>query len=263
MPSVINTDGGTFTYRLPFVHSIEKNQRQLDEHFNGTFTNHVDADTLSSGVDIAYTHGQGKVFIVVNAGSDLDGTIAITGTTVDRDTGVETGADTENITIDALTTDDSDTDAESNVRHAFTGAYITSKWFRGSVTISTTDVNLSDVDIWCVSFEQVNDTPDLTLQTFDTSFDITNTAAWLYLYLYTVAVTTATKKCNLTRSASLELAVGDTDIAPYRRRIGNLGVTLDGTKDGFWFEAHFGPNNQNYFEDVTIVAWFDVKLSID
>lgn len=256
--------GHTFTQKVNFSQFIERNQRQLDEHVQGTFTNYVNANALNSGAPIAYTHGLGKVFIVVNAGGDFDGTITLTGTTVDRNTGVETGADTENITIDALTTDTSDSDAEGNVRHAFSGAYITTKWFKGSVTISTADVTLTDVDAWGTSFEQVDDTPRLTFQTFNASFDVTNTAAWFYAYLYTLIVVATTKKCTLTRSASLELAVGDSEASKaYRTKKGNLAISLDGSKDGFWYEMHMGPNNQNYFEDVSIDVWVDVTRNIN
>lgn len=263
MPSVVNVDGGTFTQKVVFSNYTELNERNLDEHVHGTFTAAVTGDPLSSVAPITWTHGIGKIVIVVNAGSDFAGTITITGTQVDRNTGVETGAATEDITIDALTTDDSDTDAEGNTRHAFTGAYITSNWYKGSVTASTTDVTLTDVDIWAVSFEQVNDTPQLELETFNISFDVLNTAAWFYAYLYTIVVTAATKKCTIVRSASLALDVGDSEVVPYRLRRGNLGVSLDGSKDGFWYELFYGPNNQRYFADITIDVWFALTLSID
>jgi hypothetical protein len=260
MPIFLNgiPQGSTFTQQVVFTQFIERNTRQLTEHIHGTFTKMADAQALNSGAPIAWTHGIGKILFVINAGGDFDGSLTVTGTSVDRNTGAETGADTEEIAIDVLTTDDSDTDAEGNARHAFTGAYITSKWFIGSISVTTTDLTLTDVDVWAVSFEQINDTPNLTLQTFNTSLDVTNTAAWYYAYLYTLIVTTATKKCNITRSASLELAVGVSEVKPYRLRKGDLDVSVDGSKDGFWYEIFFGPNNQSYFQDVTIDVWFDM-----
>jgi hypothetical protein len=255
--------GHTFTQKVNYAQYIERNQRQLDEKVQGTFTQYVNASALNSGSPINYTHGLSKIFVVVNAGSDFAGTITLTGTTVDRETGVETGADTENITIDALTTDTSDTDAESNVRHAFSGAYITNKWFKGAVAISTADVTLTDVDVWGIAFEQIDDTPRLLLQTFNSSFTVTNTAAWFYAYLYTLVVTAATKKCTLARSTSLELSAADSETAAYRLRKGNLGVVLDGSKDGFWYGLFMGPNVQNYFDDIALDVWFDVTRNIN
>ena len=255
--------GNTFTQKTVFSNFTELNERNLAEHVHGTFTKLVDDDPLSSVAPIAWTHGVGKIIFVINAGSDIDGTITVTGTRVDRNTGVETGGFTEDIAIDALTTDTSDTDAEGNTRHAFSGAYVTSNWFKGAVTLTTADVTLTDVDIWAVSFEQVNDTPRLELETFNTSFDVLNTAAWFYAYLYILVVTTATKKCTISREASLELAVGDSEAVPYRLRKGDLGVSLDGSKDGFWYELFYGPNNQRYFADITTDVWFSLTLNIN
>lgn len=240
---------------------IERNQRQLDEQWNGTFiqltTSPADG-AVESGSPVTFSKGVGKIVFVVNAGSDIEGTLTVTGTSVDRDTGVETGSDTEDITIDALTTDTSDTDAESNTRHAFVGVYITSKWFRGSISVATTDLTITDMDVFAVSFEQFNDVPDITIQTFDVALTPTNAAAWFYAYLYTLDVDTATKKANLVRSASLELPAANTIAdTPDRLRKGNLAVAINGLTDGFWVELFFGPNNQNYFEDITLKVWTD------
>ena len=255
--------GHTSTKKVVYDQYIELNERNLDEHIHGIFTAMVTGDPLSNVAPIAYTHGISKLFIVINAGGDFDGTITVTGTKVDRDTGAETGAFEEAITVDALTTDTSDTDADGNARHAFSGAYITDEWFKGSVTLTTADLTLTDVDIWAISFEQVDDTPRLELTSLDISFDVLNTAAWFYAYLYTVTIAPATKKCTLVRRATLALAVADSEVAPYRLRKGNLGVSLDGSKDGFWYELFFGPNAQRYFADVSIEVWFDVTQNIN
>lgn len=238
---------------------IERNQRQLDEQWNGTFiqltTSPADG-ALSSGSPVTFSKGIGKIIFVVNAGGDIDGTLTVTGTSVDRDTGVETGSDTEDIAIDALTTDNSDTDANGNTRHAFIGVYITSKWFRGSISVATTDLTITDMDMFAVSFEQFNDAPNITIQTFDISLTPTNAAAWFYAYLYTLDVDTATKKANLARSASLELPAANTVAnTPDRLRKGNLAVAIDGVTDGFWVEMFFGPDTQNYFDDITLKVW--------
>jgi hypothetical protein len=260
--------GGSRTFRVTtpavFTGYLERNQRNFDQQVYGGFNAVITAGAVASGSPLSYTHGISKLFIVINAGADVDGTLTITGDSVDRNTGAITVGDTENITIDALTTDASDTDAQGNVRHSFTGAYITSKWFKGSLTLSTADLNISDLDIYGVSFEQVNDTPDLTLKTFNITTLCTNAAAWFYGYLYKLNVTTATKKADLTREASLNLDVGDTAAdRHYRLRRGNLDVAFDGRKDGFWFEVFFGPDANSYFDNTAWEVWFDFVHNLE
>lgn len=212
----------------------------------------------STPTDITVTAGIGKLVIVVNAGTDLVGDITVTGTSVNRDTGAETAADTDTITVDALTTDGSDTDAEGNIRHSFTGAYITSKWFKGSVTLSTTDLTLTDVDTYQVAFEQMNDDPNVEMLTADMTAFANNSSAWLYGYLYLLEVTG--DKCDISRRGSLELPAADVSANKYYRiRRGSLGVTFDGTTDGFWADIFPGPLNQNYWEDVNIKFWFNLS----
>lgn len=251
---------------LPISAFIERNARNLDEQWNGTFiqlTTSPAGGGVSSGSPVTFSKGVGKILFVVNAGSDIDGTLTVTGTSVNRETGVETASDTEDITIDALTTDNSDTDAEGNARHAFTGVYVTSKWFRGSISVATTDLTITDMDVYAVSFEQVNDIANYTIQTFDISLTPTNAAAWFYAYLYTLDVDTTTKKANLARTASLELDAADTVAnAPDRLRKGNIGAAFLGASDGFWVELFFGPVAQNYFNDITMKVWVDTTLTL-
>ena len=113
--------------------------------------------------NIVVNKGIDKIMVVVNAGSDISGDIIITGESIDRDTGASTPADTDTLTVDALTTDTSDTDSNGNTRHAFSGAYISSKWFTGTVTLSTANLTLTDVDVYHVSFEQEHHQPSLKL----------------------------------------------------------------------------------------------------
>lgn len=205
--------------------------------------------------DLVVTKGIGKLIIVINAGSDISGSITITGTSVDRNTGATTGADTDTITVDALTTDNSDTDSNGNTRHSFTGAYITSKWFHGTVTLSTANLTLTDVDVYHASFEQFNDQSDLELATFDVNLLATNANAEFDAYLYSLEVTG--DKCDVSREASLNLgADGLTAIAnKYERlRRGNIAKALDGSTDGIWVDVYYS-NSPSYIEDVNIKVW--------
>jgi hypothetical protein len=215
--------------------------------------------------DLPVTKGTGKIVIVINAGSDFDGEITITGDTVDRDegSGDVTADDTDTITVDALSTDNSLTDANGNTIHAFEGAYITSKWFTGDVTLSTTDLTLTDVDVYHCSFEQVNDSPDLVLDTFDANLLTTNVNAEFDAYLHTVHVTGS--KCNIDREAELHIgADGHAAIADryWRLRNGNINEALDGTTDGFWVDVHYS-NSPTYVEDVTVSVWITKTQTVE
>jgi len=239
----------------PLTSYIAVKTRQSVINLHGGLLSLSTGDALDSvPTDINVTTGIGKLMIVVNAGSDLAGDITVTGTTVDRETGAETGADTDTITVDAVTTDGSDTDASGNARYAFTGAYITSKWFKGAVVLSTADLTLTDVDVYHVSFEQANDATAYEIDTFDVNAFSTSSSAWLYGYLYSLVVTG--DKCDIVREASLELPAADVAADRYYRlRRGNVGKVMDGSSDGLWADLFLGPLAQTYWEDITIKIW--------
>ena len=214
--------------------------------------------------DVSISKGTGKLVVVVVAGSDFAGDITVTGTSVDRDTGATTGSDTDTLTIDALTTDGSDTDANGNVRHAFTGAYITSKWFVGTVVLSSTTLDCT-IYAYHVSFEQFDDTADITLDTFDVNLLTTSVNAEFDSYLYSIEVTG--DKCDISREASLNIgAGGETALANryWRLRRGNIGKALDGTTDGTWVDIHYS-NSPAFVEDVSLKVWATeiVPLTLD
>lgn len=213
--------------------------------------------------DIVVSKGIGKLLVSVNAGSDFAGTITVTGETVNRDTGATTPADTDTITIDALSTDSSTTDTNGNSVHSITGAYLTTKWFTGSVTLSTTDLTLTDVDVYHVSFEQFNDQPLITLDTFDANILTTNVAAEFDAYLFSLVATTG-DKCDIANEAELHIgADGETALVDkyWRLRRGAIAKTIDGTSDGVWVDIHYA-NSPAYVEDVTIKVWATQEQSL-
>jgi len=213
--------------------------------------------------DIVVTKGHGKVIIVINAGGDVDGEITVTGDTVDRNTGVITPADTDTITVDALTTDSSTTDANGNIVHVFVGAYITSKWFTGTVTLSTIDLTLTDVDVYHCSFEQSNDSPNLVINTFDANIFTTGVSAEFDAYLFTVHVTG--DKCNVDNEAGLHVGtIGETAIADkyWRLRQGEINEDLDGLTDGFWVDVSY-TGTPIAVEDVTVSVWLTKTITVE
>jgi len=245
---------------IPLTTYIDKVERFSEQNHHGGLLSLATAQPLDAvPTDLVFTTGIGKFIVVVNAGSDIAGSITVTGTSVDRNTGAETGSDTESLTLNALTNDGSSTDAQGNTVHYFTGAYITSKWWRGSITLSTTDLTLTDVDIYHVSFEQFNDQSDIELATLDFNGFVTNASAWVYAYLY-IVVPYGTNKVAISSSASIALASGTaTADRYYRLRRGNIGQGLDGSNAGIFLDVFFGPTNQTYWEDITIKIWADIK----
>ena len=236
---------------------IERNERNLDGHVHGALEPLIAGAALSNVAPINITVGIGKLVIVAIAGGDPAGVITVTGDTVDRDTGVVTPGNVENITLVGLSTDTSDIDAEGNDRHGLAGAYITSNWFSEAVQITTAGggagVTLTDTDVYQCSFEQMNDVGG-TLETFDINVRCLNVAGWFYAYLYTVSVSGSIAAVTRVSSLSVPNAISAAD-RYYRLRDGSLSVPLVGTTDGIFINLFFGPAPQLYWADFSMKLW--------
>lgn len=234
--------------------------RASETNYHGGLLSLGTSDPLDSvPTNIVVSKGTGKILIVLNAGSDVAGSMTVTGTSVDRETGATTPADTDVITVDTLSTDTSSTDANGNTVHGFSDAYITSKWFTGSVTISTGNLTLTDVDTYHVSFEQFDDNPTYTIQTMDSNLFTTGAAAEFDAYLYTLTVSGS--KAVVFNQSSLHVgAIGETAIANkyWRLRRGNINKPMDGSTDGCWVDIHYS-NTPAQIEDVTLSVWAEMN----
>lgn len=230
--------------------------RSSESNVHGAFVLLDDTESVSNGVPfVATAKGIGKVIIAVIAGTDVIGDITITGTSVNRDTGATTGSDTSVITLTGVTTDASTTDSNGNTVHDFNKAYITDKWFVGVVTITTADTNISDMDLYHISFEQFNDQPSITLNTFDVNLLTTSVNAEFDAYLFDIHVTG--DECDIANHGSLHIgADGETALANkyWRLRQGNINQAIDGTTDGIWVDIHYS-NSPAFVEDVTMKIW--------
>jgi len=257
------TDDATVDVYSSFDIYVDVKTRLAEQHIHGALpTALATGESLSSGSPIDVTGGLSKLVFVVNAGSDLAGTMTITGTSVDRNTGAETASDTDDITVDAVTTDASTTDANSNVVHDYTGAYISSKWFFGDVQITTADLTLTDVDIYQVSFEQFGDQASAVVNAIDVTAEANNTAAWADIYFYALNVTG--DKCNIAAITDMHITAAESEADKYYRlRRGNLATALDGTSDGIWIDCILGPAAQSYWEDINVKIWYTSTFSID
>ncbi len=240
------------------IQSFTEHVERFGEHeVHGAVHDVSTGDPLDSGNDINLTIGISRIMLVLNAGGDASGSILITGTSVDRDTKAETPADTETLTVSGLSTDDTTEVVTGVFRKGMSDAPITTKWWKGAIVISTSDLTLTDVDTYQVAYEQMNDQPGLTLKTFDADVHITNAAGWFYLYLYTVVI--ADGLATVTMVAEHIVASGDA-VADmhYRERRALLALALDGTTDGFFYDGFFGPTGQQYIKDLKTTIWVNV-----
>jgi len=256
--TVVNLENGAVA--TPFDVYMTEKIRNAEDAIHGGLAAISTANALDSGTPINDTVGIGKVMLSIIAGSDLAGTITITGTSVNRETGAETASDTDDIVIDAVTTDGSGTDANGAVTHAFTGAYISSKWFTGAIVISTADVTLTDVDVYQVAFEQADDQTEFSLDTLDISGYATNATAWLSAHLYSLVVTGS--KCTIVDEAAIVLQAASVSANKwYRNRRGNIAKTLNGSTDGFWVDMVLGPGALTYWQNINAKVWTLSPLS--
>lgn len=253
----------SMTQRLTLTNYVDEATRGKEIAQFGGMEVILSGGSFSTGTPETATNGCGKLVFVINAGSDLVGDMTITGDTVDRNTGVITLGDTEVVTLDGATTDGSDTDAQGNIRHELSSAYITDKWFQGAVSISTTEVDVSDFDLYNVAFHQFGDTPlSIELNMFDITGLPTNTAAWLFAYIYTLEQMNGT--CEIARCGSIEILAADIDAADvhYRRKIGEIGKTLNPATDGIWVDIYAGPFNQTYWEDISTIVIYSATAPL-
>ena len=238
-------------FPITYTAYMENSVRLLDQKVWGAIRVLETGATLSGFVDIVVTNGISKVMFVPNTCSDATGSVTITGTSVNRVTGAETGSDTDVLSWAGTCTDGSDTDAQSNPRYSFTDCYLSSKWFKGSITVDTSDVTCTDVDTYALMFDQANDAPAYEIDTIDITAQTTSALGWFYAYLYTVEVTSGV--VDIARAASLEVAVADTAANDYYRlRRGELGLSLSGSTDGFFLDLNPGPDSAQYWRDISV-----------
>jgi len=250
------------TNTYPLSTYIGSNAKTTEENIHGDLLSLTTGAVLNTVAPINVTTGIGKVILVVNAGIDSVGLVTVTGTTVDRNTGNETAGDTDILTINGLSTDTSGVDGGGNTTHGLSNAYITSKWFKGAITLSTAipdNVTLSNVDVYHCSFEQFNDSENNVIQTLDINAFTTNANATIYAHAYRLQV--AGDTCTIDKCTSIELS-GVTANRYYRLRRGNLNASFDGRTDGFWVDLFLGIAN-GHIEDLTLKLWVDQTKDVD
>lgn len=234
----------------------EEPAKNAVENVHGSLVSIVGPTVLNSGSPINGTNGISKIMISVGTVT-TGGTITVTGDTVNRNTGAVTVADTDVITVSTATTDSSSTDANGIDVWNFTGGYVTSKWFKDGFTISTATANLSNVEVYQLTFEQFDDKSNVIVDSIDANFKLTNVNGSFSGHFYKVDVTGS--RVDILQIASQVWDAGGTNPFPsanrfYRLRNGNLNTPINGTTDGIFVTmAWLGA--APYFNDVGLKIW--------
>lgn len=234
---------------------VDIKQRQAEFNIHGGFHRFATGEALNSGNNIDANCGRGKVVIVPLTASDATGDFTIAGNAVDRDTGVETFPTEQTFTMTgSLPSFPSSTDGGGHRIWDLTGGYITSDWFTGVIQITTSDLDLTTVDLYNIAYDQWNDVHQFQIDTLDMTAFATNTAAEMFVHLYSVRV--VGDLVTIASEADIDM-VAAAIIADryYRWRFGNLAVVLDGRTDGFFVDMFPDPSNQNYWEDLNFKLW--------
>ena len=114
----------------------------------------------------------------------------------------------------------------------------------------------TDIDIYQVTFEQFNDARYVDLDTLDmTYFTRSNPQGSMSAYAYTIVVTG--DKVNLSKVGEyIAQAADHNPDVMYRIRRGNMGLQLDGRKDGVYLTIDMSGTDN--FSDVGIKVWGNV-----
>ncbi len=255
--------GGTTIISTPVALTsyVEASTKNTEQNIHGGAVELVAGGAISSGSPLSLgVKGVGKFFLVVNAGSDTTGTITVNGRSVDRNTGEEVEDDTSTITLAGLSTDNTNNDGGGHHIHKLGDVYFTSKWYRGLITLTTTDVNLSDVDVWHCSFEQWNDHTDYTLTTFDINTQHSNfDDGEVYAHLHIVKKQ-EDGRFTVSGIADLSIEAGSGEANQQQRlRAGNINQAMSGSTDGIFIDMYF--DNRAFFYTTTKV-WASMKTDV-
>lgn len=227
---------------------------------------HGNLDLIVAGIDpdagdviISNAFGQGKM-VIVNNGVAETGVLRVTGTSIDRDTGAETALDTELITIDTTTIDNNSTDANSQPTWDLENAFMSDKWWTGTVNITLHEESgaLTDLDIYQCSYDQFGDARSINIRILDMTIQALNTNGSISAHAYTVQVTGS--RVNIQQIPDTEVvrtADFETD-KWYRIRRGALDVPLNGLTDGMFLNMSF-LGSPAKFANATIKVWADVS----
>ena len=251
----------SINYQFPLSFTIDSVTKGQINNIWGGIQQVVTAQPLSTGVNAVGNGGRTKLMLVVKAGTDINGTATITGRKVDRDTGIITPGFTEDIIIDSLSIDGSSLDGLGNDLHNFTNCYMSTEWYDDGFVISTTDLNISNLDVWSVAFNQFNGITPVTVDTIDMTATITNGAAEFSGHAYSVEVVNG--KSSIVAFADYEMPSAESNVGLYRFKSSGLAKELNTATDGIFVDVFFMPINSSYFENVALLLWAESSQSVN
>lgn len=241
---------------IPLDSYVESPQKFSEQDVHGGLTLLDTAHVLQTGAPLAVTKGIGKLYFVTDS-LTVPGQIEISGTSVNRNTGVETASDTEILTINTLSTDSSGTDAQGNPTWDIADGVLSSKWWTGSVTIAEASLGSfkGTIDTYHVSFEQLNDAVVGEIQTFDVNVLTTDATAWGYWYLY-IMQKNVFGRFDIVPVTDISIPSGSALTNEFwRLRRGLLSRSLNPMTDGLFVNIFLGPINKTYFQDMSMKIW--------
>jgi len=246
---------------------IEKNQRTGVQTFLGGLSQLVTGGNVNSAANMAVNTSCSRLLFVINSAGDANGTITITGTQYSEETKLLTPNATETITINGVSTDGTANTSLGTPKYDFDNAYLSTHYFTGNCSVSTTDVNLTNVNAYAACIRQKPLLNAFKIASVSVCAQPTNVAAELDLITYTVAEERAEKRVSIHPVDHLQI---DGDIPVVRTNniihVGRSNVTpwLDTPcYEGFFINLGFYPAGQQYWEQVEITAWVLMRFSQD
>jgi hypothetical protein len=237
----------------------EKNQKTGLNTLGGGLTSLATANTINSGNNIVVSKNMSKLLIVVNSYT-TPGTITITGNRVSSLTGAVTVNYTEDIVIDDVTNDATTTTANNGTtKWSMEHAYVTNEAYTGNVTISTTNLVSTDIDVYSAWWFQNPQILKVTLDAVTFTGAPTNNAAAADVIVYTAVSDRDAKTVNIQPAAHIEVD-GNTPIVDpgglfAAQRVGFSGSIDPSTYDGLFANISFYPALQSYWEHAMINIW--------
>jgi hypothetical protein len=255
--------------RIPYLFSQqwEQNQKTGLNTLGGGLTLLSGADTLSNGVPIQVTKNNSKLLFVINSAGDAQGTIKITGTRWSPLLGTKTAAFEEELVIDGVSLDNTTTTTNGTTKWDIENAFISSNYFQGTVDIETTDLNLTDVDVYSIWYYENPGIDKFTLDGVNLSGSPNNLSAAMDNIVYSVLGNEdGSQKISISPTSHIEILttdVVDADGMLAYTRVGFTEYPGDSTPDnsGLFTNTAFYPGAQSYWESISLDIWVSLYYS--
>lgn len=261
---------GSSTIRsdIAFVHDEMTPQKGAERDIQGTFLQFslgAGPVGVSAASDLVLEGGITRVMFAVLTAPVAIGSLVVTGTIVDRNTGVETPNFVEVIPVNGLTIDASTVNGGGGVVHDFTNGYMTKNWFKGQFTVSTPDLDITELAAYQISYNQFNDQPDAILTTADVRMRTTSAATEAHCHLYSVIVSPVDGTVEIKSIVSLDINAGEAvEDGFYNKKQSHIDQAFNGAAGDGWFgDVTFGGTGQQSFvESWHLIVWGSIGQQV-